>query len=89
MKRLAAIAAFKLSYFLKNRVDESVFRRYARLISSDVTREEVEALSEDAAELFEDRPDLAECWERLCRLCEDDPVALSAVELSLMARMDE
>ena len=89
MKRLAAIAAFKLSYFLKNRVDESVFRRYARLISSDVTREEVEALSEDAAELFEDRPDLAERWERLCRLCGDDPVALSAVELSLMARMEE
>ena len=89
MKRLAAIAAFKLSYFLKNRVDESVFRRYARLIASDVTREEVEALSEDAAELFEDRPDLAERWERLCRLCEDDPVALSAVELSLMARMEE
>ena len=33
MKRLAAIAAFKLSYFLRTRVDETLFRRYSRLIS--------------------------------------------------------
>ena len=41
MKRLAALAAFKLSLFLKSRVSDDFFRRYSRLISPDVTEEEV------------------------------------------------
>ena len=89
MKRLAALAAFKLSYFLRNRVDESLFLRYSRLISPDVTGEEVDALTEDAVELFEDQPELAERWERLCALCGYDPIALTAIELYLLAQMEE
>ena len=48
MKRLAALAAFKLSLFLKPRVNDDFFKRYSRLISPDVTEEEVADYPEDA-----------------------------------------
>ena len=89
MKRLPAVAAFKLSYFLRPRVDETLFRRYSRLISPDVTREEVESLDEWPENLFDDRPELARRWGQLCQLCGEDPVALSAIELYLLAQMEE
>ena len=90
MKRLAALAAFKLSLFLKPRVSEEFFRRYSRLISADVTEEEVESYpEEDAEELFFDRPDIAERYCVLQELCGDDPIALTAVELYLLALMEE
>ena len=46
MKRLAALAAFKLSFFLRPRVNEGFFKQYSRLIAMDVTREELESLEE-------------------------------------------
>lgn len=88
MKRLAALAAFKLSLFLKDRVDPSFFQRYSRLISLDVTREEVEGLPEDPDDLFFDAPVSAARYRKLYDLCEGDPIALTAVQLSLFLEMD-
>ena len=47
MKRLAALAAFKPSMFFKDRADADFLRRYTRLISADVTEEELSAALEE------------------------------------------
>ena len=88
MKRLAALAALKLSLFLKGRVDDDFFRRYSRLIALDVTEEELADCPNTPEELFEDEPALAERFARLCSICGGDEAALTAIELYLLARMD-
>ena len=47
MKRLAALAAMKLSLYAKGRVDDAFFARYSRLISPDVTPEELASCPQD------------------------------------------
>lgn len=89
MKRLAALAAFKLSAYLKPRVSEEFFKRYSRLISPDVTEEEVASYPEDAEELFFDKPVTAARWRLVQTLCANDPIALTAVQLYLLALMEE
>lgn len=89
MKRLAALAAFKLSLFLKPRVSEEVFKTYSRLIASDVTEEELDGYPELPEELFADEPELAKRYQRIYDLCDGDPVALTAVQLYLLAQMEE
>ena len=89
MKRIAALAAFKLSLFLKPRVSEAFFKTYSRLISSDVTEEELAGYPELPEDLFEDQPGLAARYQRIYDLCGGDPVALNAVQLYLLAQMEE
>ena len=74
MKRLAALAAFKLSLFLKSRVSDDFFKRYSRLISPDVTEEEVSGYPEDAESLFYDEPVTAARYRFLQDRCQDDPL---------------
>ena len=69
MKRLAALAALRLSLYLKGRVDSAFFARYSRLISPDVTREEIDSCPQEPEELFSDDPPLASRWRRLFDLC--------------------
>ena len=89
MKELAALAALKLSLYLKPRVDESLFRRYSRLISADVTEEELAACPRTPEALFPDAPVTARRWARLAALLEGDEIALTAVELYFLAQMEE
>lgn len=89
MKRLAALAAFKLSLYLKPRVSGEFFRQYSRLIAPDVTEDEVEGYPTEAEELFFDVPVLAQRYRRLQELCGGDPIALTAVQLYLLALMEE
>lgn len=89
MKRLPALAAFKLSAFLRGKVNSDFFKAYSRLISPDVTREEVYAYDEEPAKLFQNAPDIAARWQQIYDLCDGDAVALTAVELYLLAVMEE
>ena len=89
MKRLAAVGALKLSLFLKQRVGDDFFKRYSRLIVDDVTEEEVSACPQTPEELFDDAPVLRERWGKLCSLCGEDPIALTAVQLYILALMEE
>ena len=88
MKRLAAMAALKLSLYLKGRADDGVFVRYSRLISPDVTPEEVAACPTEPAEIFFDAPVLAARYQKLVDLCDSDSIALTAIQLSMLAGMD-
>lgn len=88
MKRLAALAALKLSLFLKPRADDAFFRRYSRFIAPDVTEEELLDCPTTPEELFEDEPALAARFARLCDICDGDAAARTAVELYLLAQMD-
>ena len=89
MKRLAALAAFKLSLFLQPRVSDEFFKRYSRLLASDITREELLSYPEEPEELFDDKPEMMERYEKLCELCQWDPIAVTAVQLYLLALMEE
>jgi hypothetical protein len=89
VKRLAALAAFQLSLFCKNRVDDSFFKQYSRLISPTVTEEEVASYPTDPAALFFDKPETARRYQFICDLCQDSPIALTAVQLYLLALMEE
>ena len=89
MKRLPALAAFKLSAFLRGKVREDFYKSYSRIIAPDVTWEEVNSLSEEPEELFEDAPQIAVRWRQICALCGNDAIALTAVELYLLAVMEE
>lgn len=89
MKRLAALASFKLSLFLIPRVNDAFFKQYSRLISDDVTREELDDCPEEPEALFCDRPELAVRYRRLYDVCGGDPVALTAIQLYLLAQMEE
>lgn len=89
MKRLAALAAFKLSLFLQSRVSDDFFRRYSRLISPDVTETELESYPEDAEGLFFDKPVTATRYRYLQDLCCGDPISLTAIQLYLLTLMEE
>ena len=89
MKRLAALAAMKLSLYAKGRVDDAFFARYSRLISPDVTPEELASCPQDPDALFFDAPVSAVRYQKLTELCADDPIALTAIQLSLLIEMDE
>jgi len=52
MKRLAALAAMKLSYFFSRRGGDEFFKSYSHLISADVTEEEVVSCPQEPEELF-------------------------------------
>ena len=89
MQRLAVLAAYKLSLFLRTRVGEGFFKQYRRLLSPDVTREEVDELPTLPEEIFDDRPEMAARCRKLYALLGEDPVALSALQLYLLAQMEE
>ena len=89
LKRLAALAAFKLSVFLKPRVSDEFFKQYSRLISSDVTAEELAEYPQEAEELFPDRPITAQRYKILQEICQNDPIALTAIQLYLLCLMEE
>ena len=89
LKRLAALAALRLSLYLKGRVDSAFFARYSRLISPDVTREEIDSCPQEPEELFAGDPLLASRWRRLFDLCGGDPIAVTAIQLALLIEMDE
>ena len=89
LKRLAALAALRLSLYLKGRVDSAFFARYSRLISPDVTREEIDSCQQEPEELFAGDPLLASRWRRLFDLCGGDPIAVTAIQLALLIEMDE
>lgn len=89
MRRIPALAAFKLSAFLQGKMNDDFFKKYSRLIASDVTEKEMDSLSEEPEELFQDDPELAARWERIYELCGGDEIALTAVELYLMVVMEE
>ncbi len=88
MKRLAALASFKLSLYLKTRVDSSFFKRYSHIISGDVTEEELLLYPEKPEELFFDVPDIAARYRKIYELCGGEPIALTAVQLYILAEMD-
>lgn len=88
MKRLAALAAFKLSLYWKSRMAPEFFRRYGGFISADVTKEEVAALPQSPEELFYDNPGAAARYQSLWELCGGDEIALTAVQLCLLAELD-
>lgn len=88
MKRLAALAAFKLSVFLKNRVPDGFFARYSRLIQPDLTEEELRGYSEEPDILFADDPRTVGRYRKIYELLGGDPIALTALELALLAEMD-
>lgn len=88
MKRLAALAAFRLSLFFKGRENEAFFRKYSRLISMDVTQEEIDGLPQQPEELFFDKPEAAARYRKLYDICEGDGIALMAVQLSLLLEME-
>lgn len=89
MKRLAALAAFKLSLYLKDRVSDGFFKKYSRLLSQDVTEEEISAYPEAPEELFFDEPVQGHRYRQIFDWCGGDPIALTAVQLCLLAEMDE
>ncbi len=89
MKRLAAIAAFKLSlYLIKQHDDKGIFARYPRLISPDVTEEELAGLPQTPELLFADQPEMATRCRKLYDLCEGDDIALTAIRLVLLEELD-
>ena len=89
MKRLAALAAFKLSRFLQPRVNAAFFKTYSRLIAPDVTEEELAAYPETPEALFPDNPALADRYRHIHALCGGDSIALAAVQLYLLALLEE
>lgn len=89
MKRLAAIAAYKLSVYLRSRVNEEYFKNYSRLISRDITDEDIDNISESPDELFFDNAAAAARYRKFYELLKGDAIAMTAVQLYVMATMDE
>lgn len=88
MRRLAALAAFKLSLCLRERGDESFFERYRRILDPAVTEEELAGYPELPEELFFDEPESARRCRRIYELCQGDPIALTAVQLCVLAELE-
>lgn len=89
MKRLAALAAFKLSRFFSGRVSDDFFKTYSHLITPNVDQEMVDNCPQEPAQLFFNAPSMAQRYQHLYELCQEDPIALTAIQLYLMAVMDE
>ncbi len=89
MKRLAASAALKLSYFLKNRVGNEFFDRYSHLISANVTDEDIYVCPVLPKELIPEPQTLAERYQKLYDICGGDVIAMAAIQLYILVLMDE
>lgn len=88
MRRLAALAAFKLSLCLRERADAPLFERYRRILDPAVTEEELSGCPELPEELFFDEPETALRYRRIYELCREDPIALTAVQLCVLAELE-
>lgn len=88
MKRLAALGACKLSLCLRERAGEGAFRQYGRVLDPSVTEEELAGYPEAPEALFFDNPETADRWRRVYTLCQGDGIALTAVELCLLAELE-
>lgn len=88
MKRLAALAAVKLSLCLREQAGEELFGRYRRILDPAVTEAEAADYPELPEELFFDEPETALRYRRVYDLCRGDAVALAAVQLCLLAELE-
>lgn len=88
MKRLAALAAFKLSLYLKQQKNEELFRRYSQFLVPEMTEEKFLAYHELPEFLFEDAPALSFRYRRIFDLLEENGIAVAAFQLYMLVCMD-
>lgn len=87
MKRLAALAAMKLSLYLKTRADSGIFQRYGRLLDATVTQEEIASYDTDDIYKRADESDIR--ISRILALCGDNKTARTCLELSVLLFLEK
>lgn len=88
MKRIAALAAFKLSLYLSQQKNEELFERYSRFLVKDLTEEEFLKYQELPEFLFEDKPEWAIRYRRIFNLLQENAIAVSAFQLYMLICME-
>lgn len=88
MKRIAALAAFKLSLYLSQQKNEELFERYSRFLVKELTEEEFLKYHEIPEFLFEDNSEPAFRYRRIFNLLEENAIAIAAFQLYILVCMD-
>lgn len=88
MKRLAALASFKMSAYLRDIATEELFDKYSLILEKNMTEEEMNEFSEEPEMIFWDDAILARRYGMLCRLLDGDRIALTALQLVLLLEME-
>lgn len=88
MKRLAALAALKLSLYLNLEENQELFEHYRGLLMDGATEEDLARCQELPQYLFQDKPGTARRYARIYRLIKENPIAAAAVQLYLLVCTD-
>lgn len=88
MKRIAALAAFKLSLYLSHQKNEELIERYSQFLVKGMTEEEFLKYHEIPEFLFEDQPETALRYRRIFNLLKENAIAIAAFQLYMLVCMD-
>ena len=88
MKRLAALAAMKLSIYMDAEENQKLFQYYQGLLISGMTEQDLAGCQETPEYLFQDNPIAEQRYDLLYRLLKGNPVSLTAVQLYILTCMD-
>ncbi len=89
MKKYALIGAYKISYWLKDRLSTEGFQKYARILRSDVTEEKLMSMCYQEFDYSRYETDeIKKRYEDVFEQCRGNKIALTCVELALLEYID-
>lgn len=89
MQDYAIIGALKLSYFLKDKINEEAFRHYARILKSDVTKQMVySALKNECNYDRYQNEIIKHRYKNIFELCKTNKIAMICMELAILEFID-
>lgn len=88
MKRLAALASFKISSYLRDIAREEFYDRYNLILEKNMTEEEIRGFSEEPEKIFWDDDILSKRYGILYKFLHGNRIALTALQLLLLYEME-
>lgn len=89
MQDYAIIGALKLSYFLKDKINEEAFRHYARILKSDVTKQMIySALKNECNYDRYQNEIIIHRYKNIFELCKKNKIAMICMELAILEFID-
>lgn len=89
MRQYAIIGAYKVSYWLRDKLNPDAFQRYARIIKTDITREALNSIckyefnySRYNTKLIKER------YKKVFEQCRENKIAITCVELAFLEYID-
>lgn len=89
MQDYAIIGALKLSYFLKDKINEEAFKHYARVLKSDVTKQMLYAATKSECNYDRHPTEIIKYrYKKIFEPCKQNKIAMLCIELAILEYID-